>query len=131
MNHRGRILVVDDEPNARTALAELLREEGYDVETAADGLMALPKLDKFEPDLVLTDLEMPGLDGLGLIRKVHERAPGRAIVVMSALPARDITDAVIRIGTAGYVLKPINLPNLFHTIERAIARPELLGPAAQ
>lgn len=131
MNHRGRILVVDDEPNARAALAELLSGEGYDVETAADGLKALPKLDMFEPDLILTDLEMPGLDGLGLIRKVHERAPGRAVVVMSALPARDVADSVIREGTAGYVRKPINLPTLFHVIERAIGAPAHPGPATR
>jgi len=49
MEPRGRLLVVDDEANARTALAELLREEGYSVETAADGFKALPKLDEFAP----------------------------------------------------------------------------------
>ena len=58
MASKGRILVVDDEVNARTALAELLREEGYQVETAADGFKALPKLEELEPDLVLTDLKM-------------------------------------------------------------------------
>lgn len=130
MNHRGKILVVDDEPNARAALAELLSGEGYDVETAVDGLHALPKLDKFAPDLILTDLEMPGLDGFGLIRKVKERDPEPAVVVMSALPAHDVA-AELRSGTAGYLLKPINLRNLFHVIEHAIARPLHSGPATQ
>ena len=52
MESRGRLLVVDDEANARTALAELLRDEGYAVETAADGFKALPKLEEFAPDVV-------------------------------------------------------------------------------
>lgn len=130
MNHRGKILVVDDEPNARAALAELLSGEGYDVETAVDGLQALPKLDKFAPDLILTDLEMPGLDGFGLIRKVKERDPEPAVVVMSALPAHDVA-AELRSGTVGYLLKPINLRKLFHVIESAIARPLHSGPATQ
>src|SRR5438477_2289330 len=58
---RGRVLVVDDEPNARSALAELLRDEGHTVETAADGFKALPHLESLRPEVVLTDLKMPGL----------------------------------------------------------------------
>jgi len=61
---KGSILVVDDEANARTALAELLRDEGYRVETAADGFKALGKIEEFSPDLLLTDLKMPGMGGV-------------------------------------------------------------------
>src|SRR5262252_7310786 len=67
-----RILIVDDEANARGALAELLREEGYSVETAADGFKALPKLEEFAPDLLLTDLKMPGMDGIALMSKARQ-----------------------------------------------------------
>src|SRR6188508_1360186 len=72
---RARILIVDDEANARMALAELLRDEGYAVETAADGFKALPKLEEFAPDLLLTDLKMPGMDGIELGRRARERDP--------------------------------------------------------
>jgi len=89
MEPRGRILVVDDEVNARTALAELLRDEGYTVETAADGFKALPKLEDFSPDLVVTDLRMPGMDGLQLLKKAHEREPDCAVIVMTAYGAVD------------------------------------------
>jgi CheY-like chemotaxis protein len=68
-------LIADDEANARSALAELLREEGYSVDTAADGFKALPKLEELAPDLVLTDLKMPGLGGIELMRKARERDP--------------------------------------------------------
>ena len=81
---RGRILVVDDEANARTALAELLRDDGYVVETAADGFKALPKLEDFAPDVLLTDLKMPGMSGIELMRKAREHDPESATVVMTA-----------------------------------------------
>src|SRR5262244_3456782 len=86
---KDRVLIIDDEANARTALAELLRDEGYAVETAADGFKALPKLDEFAPDLVVTDLKMPGLSGLELMGKVRERDPEAVVIVMTAFGAVD------------------------------------------
>ena len=79
-----RILVVDDEPGARSALTELLREEGYDVHSAADGYKALGRLDGWEPDLVITDLKMPGMDGVELMKKIRERVIDVGVVVMTA-----------------------------------------------
>ena len=90
MEPRGRILIVDDEANARTALAELVRDEGYSVETAADGFKALPKLDEFAPDLVLTDLKMPGMDGIALMRKAREGRSASEVCVMSLTEAQDL-----------------------------------------
>jgi DNA-binding NtrC family response regulator len=63
MARSGRILVVDDEVNARSALAELLTDEGFQVETAADAFKALGKFEAFLPHVVVTDLKMPGMDG--------------------------------------------------------------------
>src|SRR5437879_10519335 len=101
MDPKGRILIVDDEANARTALAELLRDEGYSVETAADGFKALPKLDEFAPELVLTDLKMPGMDGIELMRKSRERDPECAAVVMTAYGAVDTAVSAMRQGAGG------------------------------
>ena len=85
MASRGRILIVDDEANARAALSEILREEGYTTETAADGFKALGKLEEFAPDVVLTDFKMPGLDGIGAHGEGAGRAePGATFVVMTA-----------------------------------------------
>src|SRR6185436_2711086 len=84
MASRGRILIVDDEANARAALSEILHEEGYTTETAADGFKALGKIGEFDPDVVLTDLKMPGLDGIALVEKGKEAAPGAVFVVMTA-----------------------------------------------
>ena len=82
MASRGRILIVDDEANARAALSEILHEDGYVTETAADGFKALGKLGEFEPDVVLTDLKMPGLDGIGLMEKGREVVPVKRTMLM-------------------------------------------------
>jgi DNA-binding NtrC family response regulator len=120
-----RILIVDDEVNARTALAELLREEGYAVETAADGFKALPKLQDFAPDLVLTDLRMPGMDGLELMRKAREIDLDTCVVVMTAHGGIDSAIAAIRQGAADYLTKPINLEELKIVLDRSLERRRL------
>ena len=84
MAHNGRILVVDDEVNARTALADLLRDEGYDVEMAADAFKALGKYDAFAPHVVITDLQMPGMDGIELLKRSGPSEDPAEVVVMTA-----------------------------------------------
>jgi DNA-binding NtrC family response regulator len=117
---RERLLVVDDEPHARAALAELLRDAGYTVETAADGFKALGKLQELGPDLLLTDLRMPGLDGLDLMRRAKEIDPEIATVVMTA--SSDVETAVnaMRLGAADYVSKPLNMDELAIVLDRAL-----------
>jgi DNA-binding NtrC family response regulator len=131
MEPRGRILVVDDEANARSALAELLREEGYSVETAADGFKALPKLEEFAPDLVLTDLKMPGLDGMELMKRAWEGDPERVVVVMTAFGSVDTAVAAMRQGAADYLTKPINVDELILVIQRVLERRRLRAEAGQ
>ena len=122
---RARVLIVDDEANARTALAELLRDEGFAVETAADGFKALPKLEEFAPDLVLTDLCMPGMNGLDLMRKAHELDPDTVSVVMTAHGAVDTAVAAMRQGAADYMTKPIAVEELLLIIDRELERRRL------
>jgi DNA-binding NtrC family response regulator len=131
MDPRGRILIVDDEANARTALAELLRDEGYSVETAADGFKALPKLEEFAPDLVLTDLNMPGMDGIELMRKARARDPEIVAVVMTAYGAVDTAVSAMRQGAADYITKPINIDELTLVLERALERRRLRAETGQ
>jgi DNA-binding NtrC family response regulator len=131
VDSRGRILIVDDEVNARTALAELLREEGYSVETAADGFKALPKLDEYDPDAVLTDLKMPGMDGIELMKKAHDRDPERVVIVMTAFGAVDTAVAAMRNGAADYLTKPINVEELVLVLDRALERRKLRAETRQ
>jgi DNA-binding NtrC family response regulator len=131
MEPKSRILIVDDEVNARTALAELLREEGYQVDTAADGFKALPKLEEFSPDLLLTDLKMPGMDGLELMRKSIERDPDCVVIVMTAFGAIDTAVSAMRQGATDYLTKPINVEELTLVLARELERRRLRAEAGQ
>ena len=122
---KGRILVVDDESNARNALAEILKEEGYSVETAADGFKGLSRFNDYGPDLVLTDLKMPGMDGVELLKKVREADANTAVVVMTAFGAVDTAVAAMRAGAQDYLTKPINTEELLLVIDRALEQVKL------
>ncbi len=122
MAARARILIVDDEINARTALAELLREDGYVVDTAADAFKALPKLEDFKPDVLLTDLRMPGMTGLELLRKARERDPHCVLLVATAYGAVDSAVAAMREGAADYLQKPVDLERLGFVLSRELER---------
>jgi DNA-binding NtrC family response regulator len=126
MAFRGRILIVDDESNARSALSEILREEGYATETAADGFKALGKLDEFTPDVVLTDLKMPGLDGIAFMEKARSAAPGAVFVVMTAFGTISSAVEAMKKGAENYLLKPLDPDALGAIVERAMEKARLL-----
>ncbi len=125
MSPRGRILVVDDESNARNALAEILKEEGYAVETAADGFKGLARYQEFSPDLVLTDLKMPGMDGVQLLSKVRETEESLPVIVMTAFGSVDTAVSAMRAGALDYLTKPINADELLLVIGRALEQVRL------
>ncbi|MCU0681745.1 MAG: sigma-54 dependent transcriptional regulator [Polyangiaceae bacterium] len=119
MPSRGRILIVDDEANARAALSEILHEEGYATETAADGFKALGKIGEFDPDVVLTDLKMPGLDGIGLVERGRAAAPGAVFVVMTAFGTIGSAVEAIKKGAENYLTKPLDTEALMLVVQRA------------
>ena len=103
---RERILIVDDHPLTRDALAALLAQQGFEVVgEAADGEEALRAARKHDPDVVLLDLTMPGMDGLTALPKIREEAPGSEVVVLTASDTEENLLAAIRAGAAGYLLK--------------------------
>ncbi len=122
---RARVLVVDDEAMGRKALVELLRDEGYAVESAADAFKALPKLEELGPDILLTDLNMPGMDGLELMRRARDIDPEIAIIVMTAHSAVDTAVTAMRQGATDYLAKPINIDELAIVLDRALERRQL------
>ena len=79
-----RVLIVDDDPSMRTALMETVKRLGYSVQGAVDGMDALERITRFRPWMVLTDLKMPRLNGLELIKEIKARAPQATIVLMTA-----------------------------------------------
>jgi DNA-binding NtrC family response regulator len=131
MNRTGRILIVDDEANARTALVALLGEEGFSVESAADGFKALPKLEEFAPELLLTDLKMPGMDGMELMRRARERDPECAVVVMTAHGGVESAVLAMQKGAASYLAKPLNMDELLVVVDRELERRRLRAETGQ
>src|SRR5206468_2013580 len=120
MSRSGRVLVVDDEVNARTALAELLRDEGYEVEMAADAFKALGKYESFAPHVVVTDLKMPGMDGIELVKKIRAGEDPAAVVVMTAFGAVQTAVDAMRAGASDYLTKPLNFDELLVVLDKVL-----------
>ncbi|MEO8843248.1 MAG: sigma-54 dependent transcriptional regulator [Kofleriaceae bacterium] len=122
----ARILVVDDEANARVGLQKLLRQAGYIADAAIDGASALAFATEHPPEVVVTDLVMPGMDGMALCAKLHEL--DRDLPVIVATGVGDVSSAVaaMRAGAADYLIKPIDFDALLLSIERARERRALL-----
>jgi two-component system response regulator HydG len=115
-----KILVVDDEAAARSALSELLRDEGYMVHTAGDGFKALGQLDEWTPDIVVTDVQMPGMSGIELMEKVRERVPAAGVVVMTAFGSVENAVGAMQAGADDYLTKPVHFPELLLILERLL-----------
>jgi len=128
---KGRVLIVDDEANARNALAELLDDAGYSVSTAADGRTALLQMEQVDPDVVLTDLKMPGMDGLSLIEQGRPLSPHTTFIVMTAFATIDTAVKAIKLGAESYLTKPLELDAVMAIVDRALERTRLSREAAQ
>lgn len=100
------VLVVDDEPAMRMALGESLRRKGYQVLTATDGRDALDRAAETRPWLVLTDMKMPRLGGLALVREIKKRAPHTHIIVMTAFGSVETAVEAIKLGAHDFLVKP-------------------------
>ena len=114
-----RILVVDDEPDFCAALHDILENDGYDVHQAPNALAALLLLENLLPDLILTDLMMPGMDGLAFLRKVRAHQSWKAIpaVVVSAKGTVQDIAAARDAGANAYLTKPFSARELRDTVK--------------
>jgi two-component system response regulator HydG len=119
-NAKLRVLAVDDEASARKALEDLLSSQGYEAELAADGAAALERLAERPPDVIVTDLDMPKMNGMQLLAAVRERDRDLpVIVVTSASELRSAVDAM-RAGANDYLAKPVDFDALLLAISRAV-----------
>jgi two-component system, OmpR family, KDP operon response regulator KdpE len=124
MNHaetKGNILVVDDEPQITRVLKTTLSSQGYGVRTASDGEDALRQLKTWSPDLIITDLRMPNVDGLELCRRVRteSRLP---IIVLSVKGEEGIKVQALDAGADDYILKPFSTNELLARVRAALRR---------
>jgi DNA-binding response OmpR family regulator len=118
---RPRILVVDDDPNLLVLLADQLRADGYEIQTARDGDQALRALARSWPDLLIIDMMMPRMDGLSLAREIKARAD-LPIIVLSAIDAGDSKADLLEEVAEDYVTKPFHYPELRARISRILRR---------
>ena len=116
----GKILLVDDDPGLLRLLSIRLRAEGYEVEAVESAHKALAILHRFSPDLVITDLRMDKMDGIGLLKELQTRSPGLRVVIITAHGT--IPDAVTATqhGAFGFLTKPIDKDELMSLVERAL-----------
>ena len=113
-----KVLVVEDHHDTSFLLCRLLKMEGYEVEHAIDGMVGFSTATSEHPDLIVTDIQMPRMDGIEMIKRIRDSRPisKTPIIVMSAYGKRLINDA-IEAGADAFVEKPIDLDNLLATIK--------------
>ncbi len=116
----GKILLVDDDPGLLRLLSIRLRAEGYEVEAVESAHKALGALNRFTPDLVVTDLRMDKMDGIGLLKELQTRSPGLRVIIVTAHGT--IPDAVTATqhGAFGFLTKPIDKDELMSLVDRAL-----------
>lgn len=122
MTTKAQILIVDDEPGIRFSLEETLSKDGYQVETAADGQAALVLIAEKTFDLALIDLRLPGIDGMGVLRKLHETSPETVVIVLTAHASLETAVEALRQGAHDYLFKPCRTVELRESIRRGLLK---------
>jgi len=129
-NERPRILVVDDEPAVRDLMVKYLSERNWQVDAAHDGPSALECLKEAEYDLLITDLRMPGMDGLSVIREARRRSVAIPVIVVTGNSTEASAIEAINIGgVQGYLTKPFRMQRVIQSAARAMGETLLDLPA--
>lgn len=121
-----KILLVDDEAIIRSSLAREIRLQKYSVTTAADGNEAIGTLRSNKFDLVITDLVMPGIDGMGVIEAVKAQAPETAVILLTGRGDMDTAIEALRLGADDFLRKPCDVEELLFRIVRCLEKQSLL-----
>ncbi len=117
---RGRLLLADDEPEPLRATARVLRHMGYRVDTATDGTEALAALENASYDVVLSDISMPGVDGIELLRRIHAHDEDVPVVLITGAPAVESAVQALEHGAYKYLLKPVASERLEEVVQKAV-----------
>lgn len=122
-NERKTVLIVDDEENARIGLSCFLSQEGYDVETASDGEEALEIL-RHNPQtsLIISDINMPGMNGMSLLREVNRQHPETAIIMVTAYGEIETYIDAMNLGAFEYLHKPVRIEELKLAMRKVLAK---------
>jgi len=128
---KASILIVEDNADAREMLALFLRDKGYALACAEDGKQALDMIQSSKPDLIITDIRMPNLDGIELIKRLRDQSEMKSIpvIVMSSMPSGRIQDAM-NAGADGSMMKPVQMDALLKLIKGFLGASVLLSLVA-
>jgi nitrogen regulation protein NR(I) len=127
---KKQVLIVDDEPNLRKILAAQLSRDGYDVMTAEDGEQGLAALREHHIDLVVTDLKMPKIDGMQLLRSALAEDPDLPIVMITAHGTVDTAVEALKLGAFDYLTKPFDKDEVRQIVGKALKTRDLAGAEA-
>jgi DNA-binding NtrC family response regulator len=122
---KKRILVVDDDESLRWVTQAQLQQSGYDVAAAADGDAALEGIRQAPPDLVITDLKMPGMSGLKLLRKIRDDYPEIIVIMVTAFGTVENAVEAMKAGAYDYIMKPVNMDELRLIVNRGLEHLDL------
>ncbi len=115
-----KILVIDDDTSLQRVLDYNLQEEGYDVQTASSGEEGLYYFGQCQPALVITDMNMPGMDGLMVLKSIKERSPETLVIIITAFGTVDAAVEAMKAGAHDYITKPFNRDELKLTVRKAL-----------
>jgi len=118
----ARVLVVDDEGANRYSVCKTLQKVGYQVAEAANGQEALDLLAKQQYDVVLTDIRMPGIDGVELLRKIKESSPDAIVILMTGYASLSSAVEALRLGAHDYLIKPSTSQDIRQSVARGVER---------
>jgi DNA-binding NtrC family response regulator len=130
MMNPARVLIVDDEPFARQALSEWLRKEDFHVLEADDGLQAMERIRRNEPDIVISDMVMPGMDGLQLLKEARALKADIPFLMVTGYPSRSTAVKVMQQGASDYLVKPFTPEELTRRVDRTLLQKSLGRPHA-
>ena len=130
MSEKPKILVVDDEPGLCEVLSQLFSNKGYDCQIAESSEQALSLVEKFQPQVVLSDICLPGMDGLGLTSSILTASPDTGIVLMTGNANVDMAVQALRLGAADFLLKPFNFKTVLYSVHKAISEKQSRSEAA-
>lgn len=119
-----KVLIVEDDDEMRSLLRDFIEDEGYEVDSVNNGSEAFRKLVKEPFDLVITDIQMPGLTGLDILPGIKKLQPDTSIIVITAFGSQEFYRRALERGATAYLEKPIHLQNLRTLMERIIPSKE-------
>jgi excisionase family DNA binding protein len=123
-SNRPRILVVEDDDSVRTLLAKALDLADYEVHVAPDGHIGLERLAQYSYDLLIADLNLPGLDGLSMARQARRSTPALPVIIITGHSTERTAIDAANLGVAGYLTKPLRIPRVLATVAHALGEEE-------